>query len=204
MMTVSYSRRNGSPCVSARSIPSVRNLTTVAGVVWSLNRTLQPTSRPHATPTSSATRRETERAATRRGCVHAMRPRTPTRAARHMFGIWVVFPEPVSPARMTTWFACIASVISSARAVIGGSGGNSNRNGKSAARRGTWLRSPLSPNREAVGRRAAHGRALGHAEGVRKLVHVGERPLDAVFPRRMRIYAEPPQRLLGRELDGVD
>ena len=46
----------------------------VAWVVSSLKRTLQPTSRPQATPSSSATRRETDNAATRRGWVQAIRP----------------------------------------------------------------------------------------------------------------------------------
>ncbi len=102
MMRVSYSRSCGSPWSSARSMPSVRNLMTVAGVVWSLNRTLHPTSRPQATPSSSATRREIDSAATRRGWVQAMRPAVPRPAARQNFGICVVLPEPVSPARITT------------------------------------------------------------------------------------------------------
>ena len=46
-----------------------------------------------------------ENAATRLGCVHAILPCVPRPAARHIFGICVVFPEPVSPARITTGFA---------------------------------------------------------------------------------------------------
>ena len=130
MMMVSYSRSSGSPCTSASSMPSVRNLITVADVVWSLKRILQPTSRPHATPSSSATRRETDSAATRRGCVQAIRPATPRPAARHIFGIWVVLPEPVSPARITTGWAWMVATNSSARTLMGSSGGNSRRKRK--------------------------------------------------------------------------
>ena len=101
-MIVSYSRSSGSPWASESNMPSVRNLMRVAPLVSSLNRTLQPTSRPHGTPSSSATRRETDRAATRRGWVQAIRPRMPRPAARHILGIWVVLPEPVSPASTTT------------------------------------------------------------------------------------------------------
>ena len=46
------------------------------GPVSSLKRILQPTSRPHATLSSSATRCETLIAATRRGCVQPICPRT--------------------------------------------------------------------------------------------------------------------------------
>ena len=142
-MIVSYSRSSGSPCSSASSMPSVRNLMTVSGEVWSVKRILQPTSRPQGTPSSSATRREMESAATRRGCVQAMRPAVPRPAARHILGIWVVFPEPVSPARITTWCRWMAAVISSARALIGSSGGKSRR--KRGARRGMSGRAAASP-----------------------------------------------------------
>ena len=130
MMTVSYSRSSGSPCTSASSMPSVRNLITVADEVRSSKRTLLPTSRPQLTPSSSATRRAMESAATRRGCVQAMRPWTPRPAARHIFGICVVLPEPVSPARITTWCSWMVATISSARTLIGSAGGNSMRKGK--------------------------------------------------------------------------
>ena len=39
-MTVSYSLRNLSPCVSASRMPSVTSLTSVPGELWSLKRTL--------------------------------------------------------------------------------------------------------------------------------------------------------------------
>src|ERR1700722_3393116 len=122
-------------------MPSVRNLMQVAALVSSINRTLQPTSRPHWTPSSSATRRETDSAAKRRGWVHAIRPAKPRPAARHILGIWVDLPDPVSPARITTWFSWIAAVISSARAVIGSSGGNSTRNGND---KGRGINSPIA------------------------------------------------------------
>ena len=78
------------------------NLISVASEVWSAKRILQPTSRPYGTFSSSATRRDTDAAATRRGCVQAIRPRVPEPAARHIFGIWVVLPEPVSPDSTST------------------------------------------------------------------------------------------------------
>ena len=40
-----------------------------------------------------------------------------------IFGIWVVFPEPVAPATITTWLPRIASSISSLRWLTGRSGG---------------------------------------------------------------------------------
>ncbi len=52
---------------------------------------------------SSATRSATVRAAIRRGWVCPIMPRTPRPSSRQIFGIWVVLPEPVSPATMTTW-----------------------------------------------------------------------------------------------------
>ncbi len=83
-------------------MPSVMNLIRVSRPVSSLKRILQPTSRPHVTPSSSATRRETLNAATRRGCVQPMRPRTASPASRHILGSCVVLPDPVSPATTTT------------------------------------------------------------------------------------------------------
>ena len=40
-----------------------------------------------------------------------------------ILGIWVVLPEPVSPAMITTWFSLIARAISSLRWLTGSSGG---------------------------------------------------------------------------------
>ena len=79
------------------------NLIRVSRPVSSLKRILQPTSRPHVTPSSSATRRETlmRRHAPRlRAADLPAHPRSP--ASRHIFGSCVVFPEPVSPATTTT------------------------------------------------------------------------------------------------------
>ena len=47
-------------------------------------------------------RSATVRAANRRGWVCPMVPRTPRPISRQIFGNWVVLPEPVSPATMTT------------------------------------------------------------------------------------------------------
>ena len=53
----------------------------------------------------------------------ADQPRTPRPGSRQIFGIWVVLPEPVSPATTTTWWSRMAATISSRRAVIGRSAG---------------------------------------------------------------------------------
>ena len=62
---------------------------------------------------SSATRSATVRAAIRRGWVWPIMPRTPRPSSRQIFGIWVVLPEPVSPATITTWWSRMAAAISS-------------------------------------------------------------------------------------------
>ena len=64
-------------------------------------------------------------AASRRGWVTPMRPATPRPASRHIFGIWVLLPQPVSPEMMTTRRRGErrAATISSARGVMGSSGG---------------------------------------------------------------------------------
>ena len=49
------------------------------------------------TPSSSARRRDSDSAATRRGWVQTMRPSRPRPASRQILGSWVVFPDPVSP-----------------------------------------------------------------------------------------------------------
>ena len=66
---------------------------------------------------------EMDNAATRRGWVQPIFASMPSPASRHILGIWVVLPEPVSPAMTTTWFARMAATMSSFRAVIGRSGG---------------------------------------------------------------------------------
>gem|GEM_PF-6089985 len=102
MMMASYSAKVGSPCTSASSIPSVISLMTVSVPDRSSKRILQPTSRPQDTSSSSAMRREMDNAATRRGWVQPIMARAPSPASRHILGIWVVLPEPVSPAMTTT------------------------------------------------------------------------------------------------------
>ena len=68
-------------------------------------------------------RREMESAATRRGCVQPIFASMPRPASRHILGICVVLPDPVSPAMTTTWFSRMARTMSSLRAVMGKSGG---------------------------------------------------------------------------------
>ena len=82
-----------------------------------------PTPPPSGVPSSSATRSAIVRAATRRGCVWPTRPCTPRPSSRHIFGSWVLFPEPVSPATMTTWWSLMVARSSSRRAVIGSASG---------------------------------------------------------------------------------
>ena len=85
-----------------------------------MKRTLYPTSVPSSTRSSSATRSAIVRAASRRGWVWAMRSRPSSSA---ILGSWVVFPDPVAPATMTTWWSRMASAISSLAALTGSSGG---------------------------------------------------------------------------------
>ena len=123
MMMALYSERSGSPCVSASRMPSVISLMNVSELDRSSKRILQPTSRPQPTFSSSAMRLEMESAATRRGWVQPIFASMPSPASRHILGICVVLPEPVSPASTTTWLARMAATMSSLRAVIGRSAG---------------------------------------------------------------------------------
>jgi hypothetical protein len=137
MMIVSYFSRRRSRRISASRMPSVITFTRVSGPVWSVNRTCQPITSPSSVPVSAASRSAIVRAAIRRGCVwpiirrrRCRRPSRPTRStspprpsSRHIFGICVVLPDPVSPAMMTTWFASSAAMISSWRALAGSCGG---------------------------------------------------------------------------------
>src|SRR5512135_3042370 len=68
-------------------------------------------------------------AARRRGWVTPTRPAMPRPASRHIFGIWVLLPQPVSPETMTTRRRGErkAATISPARVVIGSSGGYETR-----------------------------------------------------------------------------
>ena len=58
-------------------------------------------------------RAATVRAAMRRGWVWPIWPVTPRPSSRQILGSWVVLPDPVSPATMTTWWSRIASAMSS-------------------------------------------------------------------------------------------
>jgi len=87
------------------------------------NRTWYPTADPTATPSSWAMRTATDRAAMRLGWVRHTGPHAARPIARQIFGIWVVFPEPVSAWMTVTWWRAIASAISVRRAAIGRSAG---------------------------------------------------------------------------------
>ena len=63
--------------ISASRMPSVMSLTLVLRLTSPVKRTLKPTSWPMSTPSSSAMRSATVRAASRRGCVWPMRPFSP-------------------------------------------------------------------------------------------------------------------------------
>src|ERR1700679_3180341 len=62
------------------------------------------------------------RAASRRGCVCAIRASRRRPNSRQYCGNWVLFPEPVSPATINTWFRRSASMTASRRSVIGNPG----------------------------------------------------------------------------------
>ena len=123
MISVSYWRSSRSDCSSASRMPSVISLTSVSSPTWSVNRTFQPTAPPSGTSSSSEIRSATVRAAMRRGWVWPISPRTPRPSSRQILGSWVVLPEPVSPATITTWCSAIAFLISSRRWLIGSSSG---------------------------------------------------------------------------------
>ena len=109
-----YDARSGSPKNSRSSMPSVMYFSLVFSDVQSSNRMLYPTSFPSFTPASSATRAETDIAATRRGCVHPIFWPSRANPASHMYcGICVVLPEPVSPTITTTWWSSTARMRSS-------------------------------------------------------------------------------------------
>ncbi len=64
----------------------------------------------------------TVRAASRRGWVCPMVPRMPRPSSRQILGSWVVLPEPVAPATITTWFSLMALASSARLSVTGRSG----------------------------------------------------------------------------------
>mmetsp|Transcript_3940 Transcript_3940/g.14150 ORF Transcript_3940/g.14150 Transcript_3940/m.14150 type:complete len:218 (+) Transcript_3940:1766-2419(+) len=76
--------------------------------VQSSNLMLYPTSLPSLQPTSSATRAATLMAATLLGCVHPIFPSLLNPVSWRYCGIWVLFPLPVSPTMMRTWYSSTA------------------------------------------------------------------------------------------------
>ena len=68
-------------------------------------------------------RSATVRAAIRRGCVCPIWPSRPRPRSSRIFGSWVVFPDPVSPETITTWWSRMAAAISARRAETGSSSG---------------------------------------------------------------------------------
>ncbi len=68
-------------------------------------------------------RSATVRAASRRGWVWPIIPSTPRPSSRQILGSWVVLPEPVSPATITTWWSRMAAAISSRRCETGSASG---------------------------------------------------------------------------------
>ena len=191
MIRVSYSSRSRSERTSASSRPSVTNFTSVSGEVRSWKRILAPTCRPHSTPSSSASRREREVAATRRGWVTAMRASRPRPASRHILGIWVVLPEPVSPATTTTGCSRTAAWISSARRLIGSCSGKSMVIDSRARRRRARVR------RERSARSAMWSRSRPRRRGGRPRVRASRR-LRSRRPRRTRSDIMQPSRLFSR------
>ncbi len=59
----------------------------------------------------------------RRGWVWPISPVFPLPSSRQIFGSWVVLPDPVSPATITTWWSRIAAAMSSRRWLTGSSAG---------------------------------------------------------------------------------
>mmetsp|Transcript_18673 Transcript_18673/g.46478 ORF Transcript_18673/g.46478 Transcript_18673/m.46478 type:complete len:204 (-) Transcript_18673:596-1207(-) len=113
MMMQLYMSRSLSRSVSRSSTPSVMYLITVSGPVQSSKRMAYPTVVPSSTPISSLTRLATDMAATRRGCVHPMRPLDVYPLSARYCVIWVVLPEPVSPITTSTWLSVTAWMSSS-------------------------------------------------------------------------------------------
>ena len=83
-------------------MPSVMNFKRVSGPAFSSNRTWYPTRPPSSQPSSSATRRETEAAASLLGWVQPTLPGLSPASSMAILGSWVVLPEPVSPTTTMT------------------------------------------------------------------------------------------------------
>lgn len=92
--------------IDLRAVESA-HLMMVRGLLNSSKRIEYPTCSPNMTSISSATRRATDIAATRRGCVHAtILPCCFAPVSSINCGICVVLPDPVSPTRMVVWCSC--------------------------------------------------------------------------------------------------
>ncbi len=84
-----------------------------------------------ASPRRSA-RRPTGRRSAGAGCGRSG-PLAPRPSSRHIFGSWVVLPEPVSPATTTTWWSRSAARMSSRRSTTGRCSGYLSRAGSTAS-----------------------------------------------------------------------
>mmetsp|Transcript_29832 Transcript_29832/g.89733 ORF Transcript_29832/g.89733 Transcript_29832/m.89733 type:complete len:388 (-) Transcript_29832:87-1250(-) len=99
-----YSTKSGSDASFLSKTPGVANSNLVLDGWNELsNRTWYPTTLPHASPRSAATRSATAMADSRRGWEHAIRA-VPDVASKRNCGTCVDLPQPVSPATRTTSF----------------------------------------------------------------------------------------------------
>lgn len=112
MMIVSYARSSRSVWISASRMPSVMSLTKVpSGFTWSVKRTFQPTASPRGVQLLRHTLGD-RAGGDAAGLGVADHAADAAAQFRQILGIWVVFPEPVSPATMTTWWSRMASAMS--------------------------------------------------------------------------------------------
>src|SRR5580693_2512234 len=159
-------------------MPSVISLISVSSADTSVNRTWYPTVSPSGLPSSSAIRSATVLAASRRGWVWPICPATPRPSSRQILGIWVVLPEPVSPAMITTWWSRMARAISSLRWLTGSSAGY--EIGGMAARRAA--RAAERPERPARDRTDPAG------EDVTEVDSIPAGRIDQAGPHRITVF----------------
>lgn len=95
--TLTYAEKLQSLEASLRRSPSVIYFNRVILLNFFSKRTLYPTSSPRGTSSSAAVRVATAVVASLRGCVHATFLPLAHSSKRTNCGIWVVFPDPVSP-----------------------------------------------------------------------------------------------------------
>src|SRR3954466_1645857 len=138
---------------------------------------------PSGVPTSSAIRSATLRAAIRRGWVCPIVPCPPRPSSRQIFGSWVVFPEPVSPATTTTWWSRMAAAMSSRRWLIGSSGGKEMSTTRLILHQAAASLPPTY--RRAAGDRAARAPWSAHGGlAERRLALLTRRSLSGLEPAR--------------------